>query len=75
MTDNHSHLTSYTTMIYIFHIIFIAIPLLYYGFKGQHEGNNNMFKNVFLSMLGGMAIVFHGYWLIVTIIKYYKNNK
>ena len=60
---------TYTLMIYIFHIIFVAIPLLYYGFGGQQGKTTDMFGYVVLSLLGGMALVFHGYWLVDRIIQ------
>ncbi len=73
---NHSHtaIDKYTMMIYILHVFFIAIPLLYYGFKGQHDGKIDYFGYVLISLLGGMAIVFHGYWLIDQLIKRYMSD-
>ena len=56
--------SSYTLMIYIFHIIVIAIPLLYYGFRGQNDKKINNFGYTYLSLLGGMALIFHGYWFV-----------
>ncbi len=59
------HISTYTLMIYIFHIIFIAVPLLYYGFRGQHDKKLDNFGYTYLTLLGGMALVFHGYWAIM----------
>ena len=66
---------TYTLLIYIFHVIFVAIPLLYYGFRGQHKGTIDSFGYVVLSLLGGMALVFHGYWIIDRIIQKYREKK
>ncbi len=68
---------TYTLMIYIFHVLFVAIPLLYYGFRGQHGKSIDMFGYVVLSLLGSMALIFHSYWIGERIIqKYlYKNKK
>ena len=61
----HTHgKSTYLLMVYIFHIIVVAIPLLYYGFRGQHDKKISNFGYVYLSLLGGMALIFHGYWFI-----------
>ena len=66
---------TYTLLIYIFHVLFVAIPLLYYGFRGQHGKKIDMFGYVILSLLGGMALVFHGYWIADRIVQNYVYKK
>nr|QBK89456.1 MAG: hypothetical protein LCMiAC02_05510 [Mimivirus LCMiAC02] len=68
------HESTYVLMIYIFHIIFVAVPLLYYGFRGQHGKPIDMFGYVVLSLLGGMVVVFHGYWIVERIIQQYMHK-
>jgi len=67
---------TYTLMIFIFHLLFVSIPLLYYGFRGQQGKPIDMFGYVIISLLGGMAFVFHGYWTAERIIqRYIYKNK
>lgn len=73
--DHSTSTDTYTLLIYIFHVIFVAIPLLYYGFKGQRDGTIDMFGYVVMSLLGSMALVFHGYWIIKRIIQKYGEKK
>ncbi len=63
-----THLTqSYLRNIYLLHIFIIGIPLLYYGIKGQKEGKLDPFAYTYLTLLAGMALVYHGYWLIYSL--------
>lgn len=58
----------YLLMIYLFHIIIVAIPLLYFGLIGQHYGKISQFGYAYITLLGGMALVYHTYWFINKIL-------
>ena len=58
----------YLQMIYLLHVFIFAIPLLYFGITGQLTGIISPFGYTYLTLLGGMAAVYHGYWFIHSII-------
>ncbi len=55
---------SFLQMIYLFHLIIVAIPLLYYGIIGQKGETVGPFGFAYMVLLGGMALVYHGYWYL-----------
>lgn len=57
---------TYLKQIYLLHIFIIAFPLLYYGIIGQRTGKIDSFGYTYLTLLGGMALVYHAYWFIST---------
>jgi len=63
-----SYTLDYLMMVYLFHVFIVAIPLLYIGIKGQQTGELPPFAYTYLTLLGGMAIVYHGYWFIYSFI-------
>lgn len=54
---------SYLRAIYLFHIIVVALPLIYFGIRGQKNHRLEPFAYTYFTLLGGMALVYHGYWL------------
>ena len=54
---------SYSSKIYLFHIIIVAIPLLYIGIKGLSGETLPKFYYILIQLVGGMALFYHGYYL------------
>ncbi len=59
-----NHTLTYLQSIYLLHVFIIALPLLYYGIKGQKEGKISPFAYTYITLLGSMALVYHGYWFL-----------
>ncbi len=59
---------NYLRMVYIFHVLIVALPLLYIGIVGQITGQLPSFAYTYLTLLGGMALVYHAFWLIYSLI-------
>lgn len=59
---------NYLRMVYTFHVLIVALPLLYIGIVGQITGQLPPFAYTYLTLLGGMALVYHAFWLIYSFI-------
>lgn len=60
----------FKSQLHAFHIFTIALPLVYYGVRGQLGHAPDEFGYTYLSLLGFMALLYHGFWLIRLFIKY-----
>lgn len=59
----------FKSQLYIFHIFTIALPLLYYGIRGKLGNPIDHFGYTYLTLLGGMALMYHGIWLFKIVLK------
>lgn len=63
---------NYLRMIYLIHVFIIALPLLYYGIRGQLYGKLEPFAYTYITLLGGMALIYHGFWFLYSL--FYKTD-
>lgn len=63
--------TNYLRGIYLLHVFVFALPLLYYGVIGQRSEHLEQFAYTYFILIGGMALIYHGYWLGNSL---YKND-
>lgn len=65
---------NYLRNIYLIHIFLFAIPLIYYGIRGQMLGRLEPFAYTYITLLGGMALVYHLFWFLYSIYNNASSN-